>query len=83
LEGIGVSQFTVGSAAARATIVLRTTLEVVLAEFAFEANWSAAASTHEGCGVRVSPTIPVLLRLSRPDRIANYDKLDGKAYAGL
>lgn len=33
------------------------------------------------CGL--SPTIPVLLRLSRPDQIANYDKLGGDAHAGL
>jgi hypothetical protein len=36
-----------------------------------------------GCEVRRLSDNTVLLRLSRSDRTANYDKLDGSAHAGL
>jgi hypothetical protein len=37
LEGTGVGQFTVGSSATRATIILWTTLAVMPAKFVFDA----------------------------------------------
>jgi hypothetical protein len=87
LEGTGVSKFHCCERGGAGCVIFWTTLAVMPAEFVFDAIEAELArrgiGPTRGCEVRRLTDNTVLLRLSRSDRIGNYDKLGGNAHSGL